>query len=185
MTRHEWFKLVILPHEAALRRRVRRMSAPGIDVDDVVSEALVRAYQVEDYARIIQGRAFLFTVARNLLADLARRQAVVPFQVLADLENFDPADPAPSPETAAIARDELRLLQRIVGALPRQARRVFLLRRIEELSLHTIAVRLGLSVSTVEKHLSKAMALLTRGMAEADPVPRSKQEPTWRVKETR
>lgn len=184
-TRHAWFKSVILPHEPALRRRVRQMSAPGIDVDDIVSEALVRAYQTEDYPRISHGRTFLFTIARNLLVDLARRRAVVPFDVMADLENFDPADPAPLPETVVIARDELRLLQRVLETLPTQCRRVFLLRRIDELSLNDIAVRLGLSVSTVEKHLSKAMALLTRGMAEGDPVPQGKQESTWRVKDKR
>lgn len=179
-TRHAWFKEIILPHESALRRQVRRMAtAPHIDVDDIVSETLARAYMTQDYARIDRGRAFLFTVARNLMADLARHRAVIPFDLVANLDSFELSDPAPSPESAAVARDELRRLQQVVDTLPVQCRSVFLLRRIEELSLQDIAVRLELSVSTVEKHLSKAMALLTRGMAEGEPVSKIKPGMTW------
>jgi RNA polymerase sigma factor (sigma-70 family) len=179
--RHAWFKCVILPHEAALRRQVRRLTATsGVDVDDVVSEALIRAYMAEDFERIDRGRAFLFTVARNLMTDLARHRAVVPFDFMASLDSFELSDPAPTPESAALARDELRRLQTLIDTLPKQCRRVFFLRRIDELSLSDIAVRLGLSVSTVEKHLSKAMALLTRGMAESEPVLQSRPGPAWR-----
>ncbi len=178
--RHAWFKTTILPHEPALRRQVRRMAtAPHIDVDDIVSETLARAYMAQDYARIDRGRAFLFTVARNLMADLARHRAVIPFDLVANLDSFDLSDPAPSPESAAVARDELRHLQQVVETLPPQCRQVFFLRRIDELPLQEIAVRLGLSVSTVEKHLSRAMALLTRGMAEGEPVSKTPPGQTW------
>lgn len=177
-----WFKAVVLPHEAALRRRVRRLagSAAGIDVDDIVSEALVRAYTTADYGRVDRGRSFLFAITRNLLTDLARRRAVVSFDLMADLENLAVVDEAPSPERVVSSREELRQLQRVVDTLPRQCRRVFLLRRIEEMPLARIAERLGLSVSTVEKHLSKAMAQLTRGMTENDPVSEMSKGPAWR-----
>lgn len=178
--RHAWFKATILPHEAALRRHVRRMATtPHIDVDDVVSETLSRAYFTEDFPRIDHGRAFLFTIARNLMTDLARHRAVVPFELMANLESFEPSDPGPSPENTAVARDELRRLQQVVDSLPTQCRQVFLLRRIDELCMSDIAVRLGLSVSTVEKHLSKAMALLTRGMAEGEPVQNQSKGLAW------
>lgn len=184
--RHAWFKSVILPHEPALRRRVRRMASAGdIDVDDIVAEVLVRAYTIEDYVRITRGRAFLFTITRNLLTDLARHRAVVSFDLMANLENFDFPDSAPSPESVVVARDELRYLQQILETLPAQCRRVFLLRRIDELSLGEIAVRLGLSVSTVEKHLSKAMALLARGMADSEPVMTDRQGLIWRTLDKR
>lgn len=150
-----------------------------IDVDDIVSETLTRAYTTEGYARIDNGRSFLFTVARNLMTDLARRRAVIPFELMANLENFNLSDPAPLPEAAAMARDEIRRLQKVVDSLPAQCRQVFLLRRIDEMSLEGIAVRLGLSVSTVEKHLSRAMALLNQGMAEGEPVPTDRKGLKW------
>ncbi len=184
--RHAWFKSVVLPHEAALRRHVRRLSASGVDIDDIISEALIRAYTSADYTRIDNGRAFLFAVARNLLIDLARRRAVVSFDYMADLDKLNLADGAPSAETVVSARDEVRRLQQIVDALPPQCRRVFVMRRIDDLDLEEIAARLSLSVSTVEKHLSKAMALLTAGMAESDPVSDSQKGLTWQgVKDRR
>ncbi len=180
--RLEWFKSVILPHEAALRRRLRRMAPAGVDVDDIASEALVRAYTTEAYARIDRGRGFLFTIARNLLTDLARRRAVVSFDLVADLDAMAVVDEAPSSEAVVSARDELRRLQKVVDGLPPQCRRVFLMRRIDELPLAEIAGRLALSVSTVEKHLSRAMALVSRGMAESEPVSGRTEGRAWRLK---
>lgn len=172
-----WLKSTILPHEAALRRHVRRLSPPGLDTENIVSETLARAYVAEDFSRIDNGRSFLFAIARNLLIDLARRRAVISFDIIADLERLP--DESPSAEAIVTARDELRRLQQVVETLPTQCRRVFLMRRIDELPFEEIAARLSLSVSTVEKHLSKAMARLTFAMAESDPVQDVEKEPTW------
>ncbi len=182
-----WFKSVILPHEAALRKRIRRLaSTPDVDVDDIVSEVLVRAYTTSDYQRIDRGRTFLFTIARNLLTDLARRRAIVSFELMASLESLDAAGEAPSAETIVSAREELHQLQKVTETMPPQCRRVFLLRRVEALPFAEIADRLGLSVSTVEKHLARAIDILTRGMAESDPAPRKRTGLEWRsVKERR
>jgi len=163
-----WFKSIVLPHEAALRRHVRRLAAHHLDADDIVSETLTRAYTTADFVRVDRGRSFLFTIARNLLTDMARRQSVVSFDLVADLEQLNVADDAPSAEAVISGREDLRRLQRLVETLPQQCRRVFMLRRVEELSLNEIAVQLELSVSTVEKHLSRAMALLTQGMADSE-----------------
>jgi len=180
LARLAWFKSVILPHEPALRRQVRRLAAPGVDHEDVISEALTRAYSASDWSRIDRGRGYLFTIARNLLFDAARRRSIVSFHQFADLETLDVPDGAPSVETIVSAEDELRRLQEVVDQLPPQCRRVFLLRRVEERSLQEIAVALGLSVSTVEKHLAKAMELLTQALAERDPVIPASTAPLWR-----
>ena len=177
--RTAWFKALILPNEAALRRRLRAMRVA--DVEDVVSEALTRAYACENWRRMDQGRAFLFQIARNLLADAARRDAIVPIELMADLDALHLADARPDPEAAATARDELRRLQAVVDALPPQPRRVFLLRRVHDRSPAEIADELKLSVSTVEKHLAKAMIAVTRGLAQTQPLPGpAKGERAWR-----
>ncbi|HVN41791.1 MAG TPA: RNA polymerase sigma factor [Steroidobacteraceae bacterium] len=170
-SRHAWFKSVILPHESSLRGWLRRsVRSRDVDIDDVVAESLVRAYQYKDFTRIDRGRAFLFTIARHLLIDQARQRSVVSFDFVADLEALAVPDDANSPEVIAVARDELRQLQSVIEALPARCREVFVLRRIDDLSMAEIADRLGLSVSTVEKHLAKAIALVTRGLAAAGAV---------------
>lgn len=182
--RTAWFKAQVLPHEAALRRRLAAMRIP--DVEDVVSEVLARAYASENWPRIDQGRAFVFQIARNMLTDAARRNAIVSIDFMADLESLHLDDGGPSPEASAAARDELRQLQKALDALPPQPRRVFLMRRVQDLSPQEIAVELRLSVSTVEKHLAKAMTAVTRALGAAEHAPRPRPgEERWRNRTTR
>lgn len=161
--RLDWFKISILPHERALRARLRRVVAgDGADIDDLVSESLVRAYGADEWESVANGRSYLFRIARNVLIDHARRTALVVFDSL-DEAGGDQADRRT--EAAISARDELRQVQRAIEAMPPQCRRVFLLRRVHERSIGEIAVEMGLSVSTVEKHLGKAVLLLGRAIA--------------------
>jgi len=51
-------------------------------------------------------------------------------------------------------------IDRCVNMLPDKCRKVFLLSRAEDLSYKDISGHLGISVSTVEKHISKALRLL-------------------------
>jgi RNA polymerase sigma-70 factor (ECF subfamily) len=183
--RNAWFKSIILVHEPALRRQLRRMSLPAVEIDDVVAETLARAYVATDWARIEQGRSYLFTIARNLLTDAARRKAVVSFDLMADLEVLNVADGGSSAEEVVTVRDELRRLQAIIDTLPPQCRRVFVLRRVLDRSTQEIAEELSLSISTVEKHLTKAIALVTSALAEHQ-APQSRFGRSWRkVKQTR
>ena len=161
-----WFKATILPHEGALRARLRRVCPPGFDVDNLVAESLARAYQAHDIARITAGRSYLFAIARNLLIDAMRRETIVSLDFVADLDVLRSDDALT--ERQIQARDELRWLQRLVDNLPPQPRKVFLLRRVHDLSLATIAVEMSLSVSTVEKHLVKALKLVAQARAERE-----------------
>ena len=82
----EWFKTVILPQEAALRGRLRRILPSTHELEDMVAEVLARAYATENWENVTTGRAYLFTIARNLVIDTARRNKVVSFETIADLE---------------------------------------------------------------------------------------------------
>jgi len=161
----DWFKATILPNEAALRARLRRLMPASQDVDDMVAEVLARAYATESWQNVTAGRAYLFTIARNLVIDNARRDKIVSFETIADLDLLNAEG---SVEAQLVARDALRHLHAIIETLPGQCRRVFLLRRIHEKSMAEIAEEMGLSVSTVEKHLAKAIALVMRAWAERE-----------------
>ena len=41
LVRLEWFKAVVLPHEATVRSRLRRICPQGFDVDNLVAEKLI------------------------------------------------------------------------------------------------------------------------------------------------
>jgi RNA polymerase sigma factor (sigma-70 family) len=161
--RRRWFRAVVLPHEATVRARLRRLCPPGFDVENLIAESLCRAYAATEFERINAGRSYLFTIARNLLLDAMRRETIVPIDFVADLDIL--ADD--SLEASLTARDELRRLLAAVETLPPQCRRAFVLRRVYGHSPREIAVQMGLSVSTVEKHLARGISLLVEALGNA------------------
>jgi RNA polymerase sigma-70 factor (ECF subfamily) len=158
----EWFKTTILPHRRALHARLRTR----FDVEDLVSEALTRAWASNDWSRIDKGRAYLFQVARNLVIDLARREKIIAYDTVVDIDLLDSGH---SLERQLDARDEVRRLQAILEQMPVQCRRVFVARRVYGKTLAEIAGEMDLSVSTIEKHLAKGIRLLTQAL-DADGV---------------
>src|SRR3546814_19602781 len=82
----EGFKTVIRPQEAALRGRLRRILPANQELEDTVAEVLARAYATENWENVTPGRAYLFTIARNLVLDTAHRNKVVSFETTTDLQ---------------------------------------------------------------------------------------------------
>jgi RNA polymerase sigma factor (sigma-70 family) len=54
-------------------------------------------------------------------------------------------------------RERLDRLRSVIQELPERTRQVFVLHRIEELTYGEVAARLGISESSVQKHLAKAL----------------------------
>ena len=181
-TRLSWFKAVILPYESDVRARLKRLCPPGFDVDDLVAESLAKAYVAKDIERITAGRSYLFAIARNLLLDAVRRQAIVSLDFVADLDVLRSDE---STENALVARDQLRHLFKAVDTLPPQCRRVFLLRRVYDYAPREVAAEMGLSVSTVEKHLARSLALLADALGTAGDLSRGKRVRTERPGDAR
>lgn len=166
--RRAWFRTQILPLEHKLRGYVRRIAPPGADVDDLVHDTLVRAISASNWRQVSSPSAFLTTTARNLVYDMLRRRRVVSLDYVAELEAADLRDEQPDAEAVLIGREELQSLARLVATLPPQCQRVFTLRKIYDLSPNQIAARLGISVSTMEKHLVKAVRICSEGLARRD-----------------
>jgi len=165
LDRIEWFKTIILPHEGALRARLRRSRQNPQDIDDIVSEVFVRAYSNPRWRDIDRGRSYLFTIARNYLIDKFRREKIVSLDHVVDLDIFQSGLDL---EAQLCARDRLRRMQSVLATMPQQAAQVFIKRRVDEKSPRQIAEEMNLSVSTVEKHLGKALKLLARALAEQE-----------------
>jgi len=74
-------------------------------------------------------------------------------------------DVAPSIDDLVLAKEWMARLGVCLGRLSPKTREIFLMHRMEELTYHEIAQRYGLSISTVEKHVARAMLHLTEWMA--------------------
>ncbi len=67
-------------------------------------------------------------------------------------------------------KDLQQKLDKALSELPEQCRTVFQMSRFEELKYQEIAVRLNISVKTVENHMGKALRLLREKLADFLPV---------------
>lgn len=166
--RRAWFRAKILPLEPVLRSYVRRILPDDVDVDDIVHDAFVKIITLQNWREVETPAAFVKTVARNLVHDLFRHRSVIPIYNVADLEATHTVDELANPELTNSGRDELRLLAELVERLPPQCQKVFTLRKVNGLSNAAIAKQLGLSVSTIEKHLVKALRLCSEGLARRE-----------------
>lgn len=164
--RTRWFLRHILPHEPALRGWLAGKRTRGLDVDDIIQEAYAVFASMESVADILHPRAYLFQVAHSLVVRNIRRARIVVIQAVDDLNDFDYADEAATPERNAIGRDELRHLAETIAAMPDRTREAFILRRIHGLSQRETAERMNLSESTVEKHIAKGLRKLADGFAD-------------------
>lgn len=147
----EWFARHVLPHEPDLRRWLGRVAA-DLDQDDLVQETY--AALAREWRTVRNPRGFMFTVARNVLIGHLRHKRIVNIVTIADLEKLSVIDGQASGEQALVGREELSMLQQALAALPERCRQVLMLRKIEGLPQREVAARLGLSESTVEKHVS-------------------------------
>ncbi|MDP3069766.1 MAG: RNA polymerase sigma factor [Opitutaceae bacterium] len=153
----KWFAAEVHPHDAQLKAYLRGAFPTVRDVDDVVQESYLRMWRVRAEGPIRSARAFLFTVARRLAIDGARRSIASPIDVVEDLAGLPVAD-----ETADVAgetenRERVALLAEAIGRLPNRCREVFLLHKIHSLSRRETAERLGLAEKTVEVQTARAM----------------------------
>jgi RNA polymerase sigma-70 factor (ECF subfamily) len=143
-----------LKNEAALKCFLRRYVVRREDAEDLAQEAFLRAFAAEAVNPISAAKAFLFTTARNLALNERAKMANATSVALEDFaERSVIVDAAQAnPETQMDAKERVRMLAQAVATLPPQCSRVFLLRKVHGLSYKEIADRLGISVSTAEKH---------------------------------
>lgn len=162
--RHQWIADHILPWEAEVRRWLRRYTRTlfAEDIDDLIQEAYARLWSA-DFTHIRNGRSFLYTVVRNALQDQRRRACVVQIECVAEMDALD-VDETPGPERWVSARQQYELLLRVLEQLAPQRRRVYQLRKFEELSQREIAQRLGVTEKTVENLLRLAHAQVMKAL---------------------
>ena len=159
-TLDRWFIEEVLIHEEALLRYLHRNWRHRDEIHDMRQELYVRVYEAAGKGLPTQPKAFLFASARHLMADRIRRSRVVSIEPMGDFEPSHVLIDDVTPERWCGGRQALSRLATAFDQLPDRCREVVWLRRVEDLSQKEVAVRLGISEKTVEKHIAKGMRLL-------------------------
>ncbi|RYG12974.1 MAG: sigma-70 family RNA polymerase sigma factor [Burkholderiales bacterium] len=159
-TLDDWFAREILTHEQALAYYLRRCWPHREELHDLRQEVYVRVYESAGKALPMAPKSFLFTTARNLMADRLRRGRVVSIETMGDLEPSHVLIDEVTPERWSSGRQALKRMAEAFDRLPGRCREVVWLRRVEELSQKEVAMRLGISEKTVEKQVAKGARLI-------------------------
>lgn len=153
----EWFLNQVFCHRAMLKGYLRRYLASEEDIEDVIQEAYLRIYGIQDYTSVQSPKALLITIAHNLAVELVRSRTRRATDAVADFDALGVSSESQLPEEQLDARRRFEAFCSAVDSLPSICRRVFVLRKVYKLSQAEISAVLGISQSTLEKHVAKGL----------------------------
>ena len=137
------FEGQVLPHLDAAYRFARWLCYSPGDADDVVQEAVLRAFRSFDALRGSDAKSWLLTIVRNChltAAKQTQRRAAVSLPEEDDLQESSALiSAAAGPEESTILSDQKKLLDKLMAELPEEQRTVLMLREIEEMDYAQIA----------------------------------------------
>ncbi len=155
-THAEATQALYLQHHGWLVARLRRKLGCAWDAADLAQSTFVRVLTARGQPpdTLAEPRAYLTTIAQRLLANHLRRRQIerAYLDALATL----PEPVAPPPDARLMVLETLCAIDRLLDGLPVAARKAFLLWRLEELTQEQIAAQLGISRTSVRRHLAAA-----------------------------
>lgn len=146
------------------RTRLERVAARRVGAAtgaDVVQDTFTRLWD-KAVEHIVLTPVYLNRCVRNASIDQLRRdRRIAQLPHLITEEQY--AAPVPTPQQIVTASDGLRQIDRIIHGLPERTRHVFLLNRVHGCTYEEIAAALGISSSTVEREIAKALMAFRSG----------------------
>jgi RNA polymerase sigma factor (sigma-70 family) len=136
---------------------------------DLTQEVYLRLGRAGGDEAIENPRAMVFRIAANLATDHVRVQGRRA-ELLQEANGllWDQEDEI-SPERQVLAKEELLRIAAALSGLPERTRRIFYLNRFEGVTQSEIALRLGISRTSVEKHMRRAWACVADARGTTDP----------------
>ncbi len=158
------FESQILPHLDAAYRFARWLAGSRADADDVVQDAVLRAYRSFDSLRGSDPKTWLMVIVRNChftAAKQRQRRSLVPLpEEYDERDGHHMIDQLQGPENVSILRYQKKLLVRLLAALPEEQRTVLVLRELEEMDYAQIAAVTQMPIGTVMSRLARSRAAL-------------------------
>ncbi|QWT22075.1 sigma-70 family RNA polymerase sigma factor [Bacillus sp. NP157] len=142
---------------------LRQRLVPEEDTQDIAQESFTRLMKYRSEPPETWS-ALLYRIASNAVTDRARHARSHRANDHVRVDDFADFLASADPEQGHFL-DTVRALEDVQKALlrlPERCRDVYLLNRIEGMSYAEVAAHCGISVKAVEKHISRALALLRR-----------------------
>ncbi len=153
------FEAEALPHLDAAYNLARWLSRSPVDADDIVQEAMLRAWRAFDGFRGGDIKPWLLAIVRNCWRNAGADSKRRAHTALPDNDNVLVSESA-DPERQAAQASESRRLDEIIALLPDEYREVLILREMDDMSYRDIAEVTGVPIGTVMSRLARARAML-------------------------
>lgn len=157
------FEQCAIPHLDAAFNLARWILRSRDDAEDVVQEAMVRAYRFFGGFQGGDVRAWLLQIVRNACyswLEKSRRG-----DLMIEFDEEQQALPGPTPETLALANEQQTLLANALESLSPRYREILVLRELEGCSYKEIAAITSIPIGTVMSTLSRARRQLQLAVA--------------------
>ncbi|MCA1323577.1 sigma-70 family RNA polymerase sigma factor [Herbaspirillum sp. alder98] len=142
-------------HHSWLHRWLCKMLGDGFEAADVAHDVFVRLLNRPAMQQYREPRAYLSTVAKNLVVEHWRRRELE--RAWLDTLAAMPEATAPSPESRLLVLEALIQIDRMLDSLKPKIRTAFLLAQLDGLTCPQIAEHMGVSRATVERYIASAL----------------------------
>jgi RNA polymerase sigma factor (sigma-70 family) len=154
---------IFASYHGLLMKFIRERVNDQADAEDVAQEVYYRIARKPDLEQISYPKAFLIRTAQNLMIDMSRCGRNVEIHPDTDLDlEVDTSEETPG--NYALGADVLRTLEDALAELSPKCQAVFVMNRIDGISIRQIAVDINLSKSMVEKYMRQALKHLKNKM---------------------
>jgi RNA polymerase sigma factor (sigma-70 family) len=144
-------------NELMIKRFLRRYASNSHDIEDISQETITRALRAEQQKEILEPKAFLFGVAKNIARKSLDKKSKSLIDFIEDFGDREYLSDEPSVEAELDGRKKLLVFWEAVSKLPPQCQKVFVLKKVHGYSHKQIAKYLDISISTVEKHAAAGL----------------------------
>lgn len=138
-----------------LKSWLRARLGNASDAADLAQDTFIRVLTARNAQTIREPRSYLGAIAHALMVDKFRRKALEQ-AYLAELTTR-PERVVESPETRLLILETLVAVDTLLDGMGERTRQIFLAVQLEGLSYVATAERMGVSVTTVKKHMIRAM----------------------------
>ncbi len=150
------YQLFYREHHSWLLRWIHSRLNCSALAQDLTQDTFIDVLVKQRQTSLKKPRAYLSSVARNLMIDVFRRRSIEQAYLSSLSQNS--ALVSISPEESQCIIETLLELDRLLDHLGERSKEIFLLAQLDGLSYVAIAKQLSISVTTVRKHFIRAMS---------------------------
>ena len=162
MTKRRSIEKTFIHYREQLVGAIRSIVRSADDIEDIVQETVVKSYEAELKQEIRYERTYMLRTARNLALNHVTKACERQNQSLDEMDVVPQNLTSDELEKQVESKERFLNFCRATDTLSVEVKRVFLLKKVYGMSQRDIADYIGLSESTVEKHVAKGLLQCSR-----------------------